>query len=66
MKIGSEGAGIDKLDRYLASKDYEKALEAIKKELWKNPDQLNLRLRQADIVDLKGERGVNSTEILAR
>ena len=56
MKIGSSGVGIDKLDRYLANKDYDKALEAIKKELWKNPDQLNLRLRQADIIDLKGDR----------
>jgi cAMP-dependent protein kinase regulator len=56
MKIGSARGGIDRLDRHLAAKDYDKALEVIKKELWKNPDQLNLRLRQADILDLKGER----------
>jgi tetratricopeptide (TPR) repeat protein len=56
MKIGSSGAAIDQLDQYLAKKDYDKALEAIKKELWKNPDQLNLRLRQAEILDLQGKR----------
>jgi tetratricopeptide (TPR) repeat protein len=56
MKIGPSDVGIDKLDQYLAKKDYDRALKAIKKELWKNPDQLNLRLRQADIIDLKGDR----------
>jgi tetratricopeptide (TPR) repeat protein len=56
MKIGSSGVAIDHLDRYLAKKEYDKALEAIKKELWKNPDQLNLRLRQAEILDLQGKR----------
>ena len=56
MKIGSSGAAIGKLDRYLAKKEYDKALEAIKKELRKNPSQLNLRLRQAEILDLQGKR----------
>jgi cAMP-dependent protein kinase regulator len=56
MKIGLSRGGIDKLDRYLADKNYDGALAAIKKELWKNPDQLNLRLRQADILELKGDR----------
>jgi tetratricopeptide (TPR) repeat protein len=56
MKIGSSRPAIDRLDRYLAKKEYDKALEAIKKELWKNPDQLNLRLRQAEILDLQGKR----------
>jgi cAMP-dependent protein kinase regulator len=56
MKIGSSQATIDHLDRYLGKKEYDKALEAIKKELWKNPSQLNLRLRQAEILDLKGKR----------
>jgi tetratricopeptide (TPR) repeat protein len=56
MKIGSSGPAIDQLDQYLAKKEYEKALEAIKKELWKNPSQLNLRLRQAEILDLQGKR----------
>ena len=56
MKIGSSQPAIDQLDRYLAKKDYDTALEAIKKELWKNPSQLNLRLRQAEILDLQGKR----------
>lgn len=56
MKIGSSGPAIDQLDQYLAKKEYDKALEAIKKELWKNPSQLNLRLRQAEILDLMGKR----------
>jgi tetratricopeptide (TPR) repeat protein len=56
MKIGSSRSGIDNLDRYLAKKNYDKAVDTIKKELAKNPDQLNLRLRYADILDLQGKR----------
>lgn len=56
MKLGTRGAAIDKLDQYLAARDYEKALQAITAELHRNPDQLNLRLRQAEIVDLNGDR----------
>lgn len=56
MKLGSRGAAIDKLDQYLAAKDYDQALKAITAELHRNPDQLNLRLRQAEIVDLNGDR----------
>ena len=56
MKTESSRATLDKLDKYLAKKDYKKALEAIQKELWKNPSQLNLRLRQAEILDLMGDR----------
>lgn len=56
MKIGSSRSGIDNLDRYLAKKNYDKALDTIRKELAKNPGQLNLRLRQADIFDLQGKR----------
>jgi len=56
MKIGSSRSGIENLDHYLAKKNYDEALDAIKKELAKNPDQLNLRLRQADIFDLQGKR----------
>lgn len=56
MKIGSSRTTIDRLDRFLAKKEYDKALEAIKKEIWKNPNQLNLRLRQAEILDLQGKR----------
>jgi cAMP-dependent protein kinase regulator len=56
MKIGSSRVAIDQLDRYFAKKEYGKALEAIKKQLMKNPNQLNLRLRQAEILDLQGKR----------
>ena len=56
MKIGSSRVAIDQLDRYFAKKEYDKALEAIKTQLEKNPNQLNLRLRQAEILDLKGNR----------
>ena len=56
MKIGSSRLTIDQLDRYIAKKEYDKALEAIKKLLVKNPNQLNLRLRQAEIFDLQGKR----------
>jgi len=56
MKIGSSRVAIDQLDRYLAKKEYDKALEAISKQLAKNPNQLNLKLRQAEILDLQGKR----------
>jgi cAMP-dependent protein kinase regulator len=56
MKSGSSRVAIDQLDRYFAKKEYDKALEAIKKQLVKNPNQLNLRLRQAEILDLQGKR----------
>ncbi len=56
MKIGPTRAAIDYLDEHLAAKDYGKALRAIESELAKNPDQLNLRLRQAEILDLSGDR----------
>ncbi len=56
MKIGSSRSRIDNLDRYLAKKDYDKALNTIRRELAKHPNQLNLRLRQAEIFDLQGKR----------
>jgi cAMP-dependent protein kinase regulator len=56
MKIGSSRSGIDNLDRYLAKKNYDRAFEVIKKELARNPNQLNLRLRLADVLDLQGKR----------
>ena len=56
MKIGSSRSGIENLDHYLAKKNYDTALDAIKKELAKNPDQLNLRLRLADVLDLQGNQ----------
>jgi cAMP-dependent protein kinase regulator len=56
MKVGPTRAAIDRLDEFLAAKDYPKALKAIESELAKYPDNLNLRLRQADILELSGDR----------
>ena len=56
MKLGSKRVAIDGLEHSLAAKEYDKALAAITAELRRNPDQLNLRLRQADILELKGDR----------
>jgi len=56
MKIGPTRAAIDHLDEHLAAKNYGKALRAIESELQKYPDNLNLRLRQADILELSGDR----------
>jgi cAMP-dependent protein kinase regulator len=56
MKVGPTSTPIDHLDGFLAAKDYPKALRAIESELKKNPDNLNLRLRQADILELAGDR----------
>jgi cAMP-dependent protein kinase regulator len=56
MKVGPTSAAIDHLDEFLAARNYGKALRAIESELRKNPDNLNLRLRQADILDLAGDR----------
>lgn len=44
------------LDRYLANKEYDKALKAVAAELDKNPSQFNLLLRQAEILGLAGDR----------
>jgi len=56
MKIGPSRSGADNLDRFLAKKQYDKALKVISQGLAKNPDQLNLRIRQADVLDLAGKR----------
>ncbi len=44
------------LDKYLANKDYDKALTAVVSELKRNPSQFNLLLRQAEILGLAGDR----------
>lgn len=47
---------IEELDRYLARKEYDKALQAVTNELKRNPAQFNLLLRQAEILGLAGDR----------
>ena len=44
------------LDRYLASRDYGLALEAIAEEIKRRPESFNLLLRQAEILGLAGDR----------
>lgn len=44
------------LDRYLANKEYDKALTAVADELARNPSQFNLLLRQAEILGMAGNR----------
>ena len=46
----------ENLDKYLANKDYDKALTAVVGELKNNPSQFNLLLRQAEILGLAGNR----------
>jgi cAMP-dependent protein kinase regulator len=46
----------ENLDKYLAAKDYDKALTAVVAELKRNPSQFNLLLRQAEILGLAGNR----------
>jgi cAMP-dependent protein kinase regulator len=56
MRLGSKRGGLDGLERHLANKEYGKALQVIDAELRRNPDQLNLRLRRAEVLDLTGDR----------
>jgi cAMP-dependent protein kinase regulator len=49
-------ASIDRLDQYLAQKDYASALEAITEEVKRKPENFNLLLRQAEILGLAGNR----------
>lgn len=44
------------LDKYLANKDYDRALSAVVAELRNNPSQFNLLLRQAEILGMAGNR----------
>lgn len=56
MKFGFSRPSIDNLDKYLAQKDYDKALAAVAEELKRNPRKFNLLLRQAEILGLAGNR----------
>lgn len=56
MKQTRSRPTIDNLDRYLAQKEYSKALAAITAELRRRPGQLNLQLRRAEVLDQQGAR----------
>lgn len=47
---------IEHLDRYVANKEYDKALTAVAAELKANPAKFNLLLRQAEILGMAGNR----------
>jgi len=57
MRLPFSKPRIEDLDRYLARKEYDKALQAVTNELHKKPEQFNLLLRQAEILGLAGDRG---------
>jgi len=44
------------LDKLIAAKDYDGALEAVAEELKKNPEKFNLLLRQAEVLGLAGDQ----------
>lgn len=54
--FGFKKPRFDQLDKYLAAKDYDRALAAVVAELKRNPAQFNLLLRQAEILGLAGDR----------
>ena len=56
MRFGFSRPKFENLDRYVANKEYEKALQAVANELMRNPSQFNLLLRQAEILGLAGNR----------
>lgn len=56
MKLGFSRPRIENLDRYLADREYDKALAAVAGELRKNPRQFNMLLRQAEILGMAGNR----------
>jgi cAMP-dependent protein kinase regulator len=56
MRLPFSRPKIADLDRYLANREYDKALAAVITELRKNPQQFNLLLRQAEILGMAGDR----------
>ncbi len=56
MRLPFRRPRFEDLDRYLAARDYGRALSAVAEELKRNPKQFNLLLRQAEILGLAGDR----------
>jgi len=57
MRLPFSRPKIEDLDRYIARKEYDKALAAVAEELKRNPSKFNLLLRQAEILGRAGNRG---------
>jgi cAMP-dependent protein kinase regulator len=55
MRLPFSRPKIEDLDKYLAAKDYSRALAAVAAELESNPGKFNLLLRQAEILGLAGD-----------
>jgi cAMP-dependent protein kinase regulator len=55
MKMPFSRPRIEDLDKYLAAKDYKRALAAVMAELEKSPEKFNLLLRQAEILGVAGD-----------
>ncbi|MCD4750721.1 MAG: cyclic nucleotide-binding domain-containing protein [Thermoanaerobaculales bacterium] len=54
--FGLKKPSIELLDKYVANKEYDKALTAVATELKRNPSKFNLLLRQAEILGMAGNR----------
>jgi cAMP-dependent protein kinase regulator len=55
MKMPFSRPRIEDLDKYLAAKDYKRALTAVMAELERSPEKFNLLLRQAEILGVAGD-----------
>lgn len=55
MRLPFSRPKIEDLDKYLAAKDYSRALVAVAAELESNPGKFNLLLRQAEILGQAGD-----------
>jgi cAMP-dependent protein kinase regulator len=56
LMFGFRKPRIEHLDRYVANREYDKALAAVAAELKANPSRFNLLLRQAEILGMAGDR----------
>jgi len=56
MGLRKKPPTIDNLERYIADKKYDLALEAVQAEIRRNPKQFSLLLRQAEILGMAGHK----------
>lgn len=55
MKLFFSRPRIEDLDKYLANREYDKALAAVADELKRNPQQFNVLMRKAEILGTAGD-----------